>query len=182
LAAAVLADHGLDRRIDESSHHSRDFAPEDNIREFKQYANFEAVEQDNQVVTVIDHVIDMLEKREDAPNTVGNESECLSSPPVLAAAAPAGKTGFDRWSDVSSNYSLYSTSDDDQQEFKPNESWDFHDNDDDSEALVDDPFQTPNDIPLNDQKPLLRYELEDDEESCDLIVDMYRNDDDSDAV
>jgi hypothetical protein len=97
------------------------------------------VEQDNHVVTVIDHVIDVLEKREDAPNTVGNESECLSSLPVLAAAAPAGKTGFDRWSDVSSNYSLYSTSDDDQQEFKPNESWDFHDNDDDSEALVDDP-------------------------------------------
>lgn len=181
-AAALASSSGLDRQSDAVSYHSRDFAPDDGHRGFKPDARFESTGQGNQLVTIIDHHIDMQEKGEDAPNTFCNKSECLSSPSVLAAAALSGNAGFDRWSDVSSNDSRYSISDDDQEEFKPDESWDFNDNDDDSEVLEDDPFQTPNDISLNDQKPLLRNELKNDEESYGLIDETCSNDDDSDAV
>ena len=60
---------------------------------------------------------------------------------------------YNRWSDVSSENSQegQSISDDDQHEFKPDESWDW----DDSTDVVDDPFHTASTLPLNDTKPLL---------------------------
>jgi hypothetical protein len=146
------------------------------------HEHFEVVEQDDQV-TILDQNNDMVEEREDMSNTAGNEPESLSTPEAFATAALAGSSGFDRWSDVSSNHSRDSNSDDDQHEFKPDESWDFNDNDDDNEAVVDDPFQTPNDGPLNDQTPLLGHKLEDDsEESCDFIDAVCSDDNDSDAI
>jgi hypothetical protein len=148
--------------------------------------HFEVAEQSNQV-TILDQDNDRLEEREGVSNTAGSETDRLSKPEAFAATSLADTKGFDQWSDVSSNHSHDTTSDEDQHEFKPDESWDFNDNDDDSEAVVDDPFQTPNDVLPNDQKPLLGHKLEDDDEDARDMIDSRgpcnsNDDDDSDAV
>jgi hypothetical protein len=77
--------------------------------------------------------------------------------PPLEGAALMMNGLYTRWSDVSSNHSRQpSLSDDDQHDFRPDESWDFNDNDDDSTDVMEDPFQTPSSLPSNDTKPLLR--------------------------
>jgi hypothetical protein len=60
---------------------------------------------------------------------------------------------YNRWSDVSSENSQerQAMSDDDQHEFKPDESWDW----DDSTDVMDESFYTPSTLRLNDTMPLL---------------------------
>jgi hypothetical protein len=128
-----------------------------------------------------DHELD------DKPCKAARELICLSTPPVCATLRCAP---YNRWSDVSSNRSQDpSLSDDDQQEFKPDESWDFNDNDDDSTSIVNDPFQTPSTLPSNDKKPLLRhlgtFSLETTQRATDDTVDSEvatTTDTDSDAI
>jgi len=91
----------------------------------------------------------------DESHQVTRELAFLEAPPNCAAL---GCSPYNRWSEVSSTHSRApSLSDDDQLEFKPDESWDFNDNDDDSTDLVDDPFQSPSALEANDTKPLLQH-------------------------
>ena len=96
-----------------------------------------------------------LRQGDDEPRNATQELICLPTTPAFATLEC---TPYNPWSDVSSHRSQEaSLTDDDQQEFKPDESWDFNDNDDDSTDIVDDPFQTPSTLPTNDKKPLLRH-------------------------
>lgn len=96
-------------------------------------------------------------QEENEPREEERESHETSTQKCFIMSPPASDTRtcgpYNRWSDVSSENSQegQAISDDDQHEFKPDESWDW----DDSTDVVDDPFYAPSTLPLDDTKPLL---------------------------
>ena len=114
------------------------------------HERFQVIEKEDMTLSTKDH--GGISQWQGIPSPPGDTSVCLSTPTVVAPAA-LGPANFDQWNEVSSNHSQDLLSDNDQEEFTPDKTWDFDDCESD---VVDDPFQTPDSMPVDDRRPLLQ--------------------------